>query len=77
MSKKIRKHLKVTSSCSNCERDFKNNVVVTVDKDFSISDLSTDLIASNNSLKECKRCGASIYDVSFTFYHEEKIKING
>ena len=77
MQKKIQKHLKVTSCCTNCETPFKRNAIVTVDKGFSIASVSAALLSTNKIIQECLRCGASIYNVSYTFYHEEKIKING
>ncbi|QQV91389.1 hypothetical protein Leef1_25 [Polaribacter phage Leef_1] len=74
MPKEIKKHLKVTHTCKACEKQINNNVIVGTKKDFAVSDLTFAYYKSPANLNKCPSCGGKSFEVSYSFYHEEKIK---
>jgi hypothetical protein len=73
MSEKIPKHLKVKHTCKNCRKKFTNRVIVIVDKNFLMSEITEALYSSPANLKSCKKCKSVNFDITYSFYHEEKI----
>jgi hypothetical protein len=73
MSEKIRKHLKVKHTCKNCRKKFTNRVIVEVDKNFLMSEVTEAYKNSTANLKNCHKCKSSEFTVNYSFYHEEKI----
>lgn len=73
MQEEIPKHLKVIHRCKNCRKKITKRVIVGTKKDFSVSDLTFAFYNSPANLKSCGKCKASDFEVSYSFYHQEKI----
>jgi hypothetical protein len=75
MCKKIRKHLKVSYSCKNCNTTFINRIIVGVKKQFSVKHLDFSVLNYPDRIKVCRSCHGSDFNISYTYYHHQTIKI--
>ena len=74
MSEKICKHLIVKQICTDCNKKHTKRIIVKVDKNFLTSEVTEALQDAPEYLNRCVKCKSSALDVSYSFYHKEKIK---
>lgn len=77
MSTEIYKFLKIVYSCKSCRKKFTRRLKVGTKKDFKPSELTFEVLRYPKGVKVCEKCKASDFEISYSFYHEEKIISNG
>lgn len=71
MPEEIFKHVKAVFTCKDCKMKFTKRLLIEGLNNIAIPEITPRVLAFTPTT--CKKCGYNSYDVSYSFYHEEKI----
>jgi hypothetical protein len=68
------KHIKVIYQCKDCKNKTTKRCVVAVEK-VSVDNITKEILGLEYGVKNCCKCKSKHLEITYTFYHEEKIAI--
>lgn len=72
MLREIFKKIKAVFSCKNCCKKTTKRIIVEGLTDVSVKEITPQIEVHTPLI--CKKCGYNSFQITYAFYHEEKVK---